>query len=104
MASQNKSKYNCRGTGIGLTISKKLVESLGGRISLTSQINKGTIVTFTVQEYKSLKNSFEENKSIFNSISPSYPNQSSWIVSSDFWTLNKIPQFSIKRNILSSRK
>ena len=42
--------YNCRGTGIGLTISKKLTESLGGTISLHSLVGVGTEVIFTVKE------------------------------------------------------
>ena len=39
---------NPNGTGIGLTISKKYVESLGGQISLTSVFGKGTTVVFTI--------------------------------------------------------
>ena len=63
MSTQLKNKYNCRGTGIGLTISKKLVESLGGNISLSSKIDKGTEVTFTVCDQKPLLEIAEENKS-----------------------------------------
>ena len=47
---QNSKEYNWRGTGIGLTISKKLVESLGGTIHLCSVVGSGTIVSFTVKE------------------------------------------------------
>lgn len=34
------------GTGLGLSICRHLVESMGGRLSLRSQIKKGTVVTF----------------------------------------------------------
>ena len=73
MASQQRNKYNCRGTGIGLTISKKLVESLGGAISLTSQVGVGTHVTFTVKE-KSLILSGLINNASLDSVD-AFPNE-----------------------------
>jgi two-component system, sensor histidine kinase len=39
---------NYGGTGLGLTISKKLIEMQGGNIFVTSEINKGTTFTFTL--------------------------------------------------------
>ena len=63
-ASQHRNRYNWRGTGIGLTISKKLVESLGGRISITSQVDVGTIATFTVKDRTIYNPLIEESKKL----------------------------------------
>ena len=48
IAVKYRNKLNCRGTGLGLTISKKLVESLGGSISLKSKEGTGTSIKFTI--------------------------------------------------------
>jgi two-component system sensor histidine kinase VicK len=36
------------GTGLGLSIAQKIIHAHGGTISLTSQLNRGTVVVFTL--------------------------------------------------------
>jgi signal transduction histidine kinase/ActR/RegA family two-component response regulator len=37
------------GTGLGLTISRQIVEMLGGQVAVSSQVGKGSTFTFTIQ-------------------------------------------------------
>ncbi len=44
----NSEGHKHKGTGLGLTITKQLVETCGGKISVSSQLGKGSIFTFTL--------------------------------------------------------
>ncbi|CAI2383998.1 unnamed protein product [Moneuplotes crassus] len=46
---------NPNGSGIGLTVSKKYVEAMGGQISLESDEGQGTLVTFTIRADEDVK-------------------------------------------------
>jgi PAS domain S-box-containing protein len=50
------------GNGLGLVISKELVEMMGGKINLTSNFHKGTLCTFNIP-YKEAKVTKEETAS-----------------------------------------
>ena len=54
MLSKHRSKLNKSGSGLGLSISKRIVESLGGNIKVSSRENEGTKFKFTI------KNMYEE--------------------------------------------
>lgn len=48
-SSKNKCK-NEKGTGLGLAIAKQLVEWMGGKVDVESEVDKGTIISFYVLE------------------------------------------------------
>jgi signal transduction histidine kinase/CheY-like chemotaxis protein len=49
------------GSGLGLSISKTIVEMMGGKIWIQSELNRGSIFTFTVQMKRGEENSRESS-------------------------------------------
>ena len=45
-----------QGTGLGLPISKKFIELMGGKIAVSSQVNRGTVFRFSIQAVDSQAN------------------------------------------------
>ncbi len=64
-ADESKTK-SYGGTGLGLTISKKLVDLLGGDIWVESEFNKGSLFSFSIPCNISCENSIANQKKSFN--------------------------------------
>jgi len=57
-----------RGTGLGLTISKKLIELLGGKIWVESKLGKGAAFYFTLPFNENIGYKFEKENKMINRI------------------------------------
>jgi signal transduction histidine kinase/DNA-binding NarL/FixJ family response regulator len=55
-------KQSQQGTGLGLTISKKFVELMGGKITVSSQLGKGSIFKFEIQAQLSEASKIQQQK------------------------------------------
>lgn len=58
---ENKMGSKYKGTGLGMPITKNLVEAMGGHISVKSKINCGTTFTVDLPIYIDYSNNLEEN-------------------------------------------
>ena len=66
---KHKNRLNKNGSGIGLNISKKIVESLGGAISIYSQEGSWTKIIFKIKWENYIENNFnEESKHEINEL------------------------------------
>ena len=66
-------KLNKKGTGLGLTICKKIVESMGGKISIESVYGKGTTFKMQVKVGLDFNSKSRSNDSLLE-VNPSYNN------------------------------
>ena len=61
MLDQHRQTMNKSGSGLGLSISKKIVESLGGQITVTSEEKRWTEFKFTIKLSENELNNKESN-------------------------------------------
>ncbi|MNJ41479.1 Sporulation kinase E [compost metagenome] len=51
-----------KGTGLGVMVSQRIIESHRGTMDITSEIGKGTVVTLTLPKVDSCETTVEEDK------------------------------------------
>jgi signal transduction histidine kinase len=76
--------YHSGGTGLGMSISKSIVERLGGKIWIESEVGRGTTVCFTLsQGEQGVSGTFNEQKNVLLSTALNQLSQKSILVADD---------------------
>ncbi len=87
-----------RGTGLGLTISRKLVTLMGGKLSVESEYGKGSEFTFTLP-FKAVKVAASENDDIKNNTKVDWSYLTILIVEDEFTNFKYLETVLLKQNV-----
>lgn len=103
----NNQNINHKGFGLGLTISKKIIEVLGGLLSVESELNKGSV--FTLKIPVELSNTvINDNNDALNTLITPVFNLTAIVVEDDVslrqFIQDALKQFGIKAHVFSNAK
>mmetsp|Transcript_2156 Transcript_2156/g.1922 ORF Transcript_2156/g.1922 Transcript_2156/m.1922 type:complete len:161 (-) Transcript_2156:31-513(-) len=85
---------NERGTGLGLTICKKLTNLLGGDINIESEEHKGTEAIFLIKHNPEIKSNEQGSQLVLNSSINQFSQRSFYSIPEED-TIKKVLQFKI---------
>ena len=93
----NDSVPNRSGTGLGLSIVKKIIEMFGGQIWVTSELNVGTVFSFTIPLNVSAEHTLVQEK-----IAPPLPDNFNWSNNSILIAEDEYSNYLLLEEILES--